>query len=418
MVEVAVDGLWSEGEVRGATLLRFAPDGALERHPAPAGTPAAARSARGLFALPGFVDAHVHLELSSMHGETLPHGSFSEWVAALVARQRSLGPDERAAAVRSGADELLSRGCVAIGDIDSHGETLAALSGSPLEGVVHREWLGAPSAERLAECERTLDEQQRALASLRIPPRRRAGLSPHAPYTTSPELYATLFDWVRRYAVPVASHVAESPEELLLLAEQRGPLAEFFGRIGFAPPRWPDARAGPLLALDALSPPPGFTVIHGNQLTPAEIARCAARRWPVVHCPRSHAYFGYSRNPARELLAAGVTVALGTDSRASNFGLDLHAELATWRARDPSLSDQQLLVAATAAGRCALGLPRAELRAGDAATFQLVRGRDGPLRTPDELLPAVVRGGTETVAVWIRGQLAWSMERGAIPPSS
>lgn len=418
MVEVAVDGLWSEGEVRGPTLLRFAPEGALERHPASVGSSTASHAASGLFALPGFVDAHVHLELSSLHGETLPHGSFAEWLAALVARQRTLGPEERAAAVRSGANELLARGCVAIGDIDSHGGTLVALSDSPLEGVVHREWLGAPSAERLAEFERILAEQQHALASLRVSPRRRVGLSPHAPYTTSPELYATLFDWARRYAVPVASHVAESPEELLLLAEQRGPLAELFGRIGFAPPRWLEARAGPLLALAALDPPPGFTVIHGNQLTPAEIARCAARRWPVVYCPRSHAYFGYSRHPTRELLAAGVTVALGTDSRASNFGLDLHAELAAWRALDRSLSDQQLLLAATAAGRCALGLPRAELRAGDAATFQLVRGRERPLRSPDELLPAVVRGGTETVAVWIRGQLAWSAERGAIPPAS
>ncbi len=415
MVELAVEGLWSELGARGRQLLRFAAGGPFEIAAAPAG---AARVA-GLFALPGFVNARVHLDLSGIRGEELPRASFAEWVEALVARQRSQSPLERAAAVRSGAIELLGSGCVADGDIDAHGGGLEALRDLPLEGVVHRELLGSPPAERLADLERQLAEQARALAAAVDPagaalPRLRSGLSPHAPYSTSAALYEQLFALARRHDASVASHVAESEEELVLLAEQRGPLWRLFERMRFTPPSWPLAASGPLAALDALSPPDGFVVIHGNRLNRTEIELCAKRRWPVVYCPRSHAYFGYAPHPAPALLAAGGTVALGTDSRASNSGLDLHAELATWRRLDRSLPDAVLLTAATAAGRRALRLPRAELVEGDPATFQLVRGRTAPLRSADELLPAAVRGELETVAVWIRGELAWSKERGVI----
>ncbi len=412
MVEIAVDGSLSGCGIGGPQRLTFSADGPLHLAPRRDG----ART--GQYALPGFVDAHVHLELSRVRGEEIAHPTFAAWVAALIERQRNFGPGERAAAARDGAAQLLANGCVAIGDIDAQGETFAALANSPLEGVIYREWLGSPSAALAAELDRRFGEQaarlERVAASGAERPRRRLGLSPHAPYSTSAELYERAFEWSRRHQVPLASHVAESQDELDLLAADRGPLRELFTRLRFAPPRWPRASEGALTAVAALAPPRGFVVIHGNRLRAAEIATCATSGWPVVFCPRSHAYFRYERHPSRELFDAGAIVALGTDSRASNLGLDLHAELAAWRSADAALSDAELFAAATANGRVALGLPRAELMEGDPATFQLVSARDGAPMDSRRLEAAAVRGDLVTEAVFIRGELAWSAERGVI----
>jgi cytosine/adenosine deaminase-related metal-dependent hydrolase len=70
-------------------------------------------------------------------------------------------------------------------------------------------------------------------------------------------------------------------------------------------------------------------VIHGNYLSDDEQAFLAshAERVSVVYCPRTHAHFGHDRYPLSKMLARGVHVALGTDSRASNPDLNLFAEM-------------------------------------------------------------------------------------------
>ena len=69
-------------------------------------------------------------------------------------------------------------------------------------------------------------------------------------------------------------------------------------------------------------------MIHGNYLAPDEqhFLAAHAERMAVVYCPRTHAYFGHEAYPLSQLLAAGVPVALGTDSRASNPDLSLFEE--------------------------------------------------------------------------------------------
>ena len=74
-------------------------------------------------------------------------------------------------------------------------------------------------------------------------------------------------------------------------------------------------------------------VIHGNYLAGDEIDFVAAHRerMSLVYCPRTHAYFGHEPYPLAEMLAAGVRVAVGTDSRASNPDLRLLKSCGTSR---------------------------------------------------------------------------------------
>lgn len=405
-MELEVAGGWRHGGPIGPSRLAFEPGRPLRVAPSAAG-----RVARPLHALPAFANAHVHLELSDVRGETLPHADFAEWIEALVIARRAAAGDatDGAAATKAalleGAAALLACGVSAVGEIDSHGAALATLRTTPLEGVVHRELLGAPTAERLAALD---DELAREAAA--PPSRLRLGLSPHAPYTAGPALYRHVFERARRFGAVVASHVAESDAEVELLRERRGPLRALFDRWNFAAPEWPGAEAGLLAAIAALDPPRGFVVVHGNRLAASEVALLAERGWPLVHCPRSWRYFGHATAPLAAALRAGATVALGSDSRASNEGLDLWAELAAWRAADRELPDEALLDAATRGGRRALALPDAGLRDGERATFQLVARRDGAALEAARLPYGAVRGELRTVALVIEGEFAWRSE--------
>jgi cytosine/adenosine deaminase-related metal-dependent hydrolase len=75
----------------------------------------------------------------------------------------------------------------------------------------------------------------------------------------------------------------------------------------------------------------------------------------IVYCPRTHAAFGHPPHPFQKLLAAGVRVALGTDSLASNPDLDVLAEARFLHRRHPEVPGATLLCLATLWGAEALG---------------------------------------------------------------
>jgi cytosine/adenosine deaminase-related metal-dependent hydrolase len=384
-----VDSVWLAGEaVRGARISVSGGRIAALRRVRPPG--------RGRHALPAFANAHCHLDLTSIGGEEMPHATFAEWVEALIGRRAALTTAAIEQAVASGAAELLAGGTAAVGDIDSFGASCALLRRTPLEGIAFRELLGRPDQAELA---RRVDE---ALRDDAPESGLRRGLTAHAPYSTAPEVYRACFAAAR--GLPVASHVAETREEEELLADGRGPLAALFARLRFTPPAWP--AEGATSAVLSLAPADGaLLVVHGNRLRADELAHCARRGFPVVYCPRSHRYFGHPPHPARALLEAGGLLALGTDSRASNAGLDLWAEMACFRAADPQVGDEAILAAATSAGRRALRLEPAELAVGQPATFQLVGRRDGAPIEAASLLAAAVRGELATRALFVRGEL-------------
>jgi cytosine/adenosine deaminase-related metal-dependent hydrolase len=99
-------------------------------------------------------------------------------------------------------------------------------------------------------------------------------------------------------------------------------------------------------------------VIHGNYLDAEEIRFAASQRerMSVAYCPRTHAYFGHEPYPLGAMLNAGVRVAFGTDSRASNPDLNLLSELRFAAAHHPGVAPATLVRMATLDGAAALGL--------------------------------------------------------------
>ncbi|MEM7806726.1 MAG: amidohydrolase family protein, partial [Planctomycetota bacterium] len=183
--------------------------------------------------------------------------------------------------------------------------------------------------------------------------------SPHAPYSVEPQNYRRCLAAAEKRSVPLATHLAETREEADFLCDHAGPFRELWETIG----GWDDdvptfdgspvAFAKHLGLLDAAVP---VVLAHGNYLEPGDIDLLAAGRASVAYCPRTHAYFGHDPHPLVELLARGVNVCLGTDSRASSPDLDLLAEVRHVHDHRPDVDISTLWSMATWRGAEALGL--------------------------------------------------------------
>jgi cytosine/adenosine deaminase-related metal-dependent hydrolase len=316
--------------------------------------------------LPGLVNAHTHLEFSDLAqplGE--PRMPFAAWIgrvvehrrkqAAAVAGDEAILAEQRAAAIAAGLAESAAAGVVAVGEIAS-GPWPGVLSPehtSAVDGVIFQELLGLAG-----------DRQESIIAAARehldsSPPGDwDLGLSPHAPYTVPPELVARACQLSSESQTPVAMHLAESLAELELLASHSGELVELLRSLEAWHPAAIPRGIEPADYLTMLAAAHRALVIHGNFLTPRDWRNLAERRksMSVVYCPRTFAYFGHGRYPLAEMLAAGVRVAVGTDSRASNPDLSVLAELRQVARVHPEVSPESILAMGTLLSAEALGV--------------------------------------------------------------
>ncbi len=308
---------------------------------------------------PGFVDAHCHLEWSLLDG-LLPPAPFGSWLAGMLGLRRRMGPRDHGAAARWGALRALRAGTTTLADSGPTGAGAAAVTALGVRGRVHLEAFGREEGDDAAAAADAFAGRLPALDA-EAGPRVRVGVSPHAPYTVGPALWAALRAHPGLAGRPWATHVAESAAEEEVIAAGTGPLGALFDRAGFAPGRWPggdrDGAVPRMAAGGALAP--GLVAAHCVRLGPGDAEVLAVAGVRVAHCPRSNVHLRCGRMPLEALRAAGATVGLGTDSPASGGDYDVRAEARAARdvhAGAVALGGRDLLRLATADGAAALDL--------------------------------------------------------------
>jgi cytosine/adenosine deaminase-related metal-dependent hydrolase len=205
-----------------------------------------------------------------------------------------------------------------------------------------------------------------------------AAISPHAPYSTPWTLIRSCVELARAQDRPLAMHVAESPDERELLLHGSGPFADSLRSIGV----WQEGLFpwGPQPVTELirmLGRAPRGLIVHGNDLQVDEMDALAGYpNLTVVYCPRTHDFFRYPPHPVGQLLAVGVRVALGTDSRASNPDLSVWGEVQFLLKHRSDLDPHAILTMATVNGAQALGRPElGGLCEGNVAKFGVVASR-------------------------------------------
>jgi cytosine/adenosine deaminase-related metal-dependent hydrolase len=302
--------------------------------------------------MPGLVNAHCHLELTHLAGAIGGEGGFVPWVEKLVASRPGFTDAEVDAGISRGIAEAIATGTVAIADISNTLRSVLPLAASPLRAIVLFEllaWDPAASEKVLGDAARRLAEA----GGPRPAPRVEIRIAAHAPHSVSPELMRGL----ARAGGPAAIHLAESREESAFLSAGAGDWGAFLERRGLGHVGFDGTGRSPVAYLDTLGAlNRGTLCAHCVQIDSEDCRLLAERGAVAVLCPRSNRTLGVGRAPVADLLAAGVTCALGTDSLASAPSLDLLQEATALQRDWPQVPAERIIAMATADGARALGL--------------------------------------------------------------
>ena len=356
--------------------------------------------------LPGFVNAHSHLEYAMYagFGDGL---DFPTWLGLHIERKRNLELEDMEAIARYGALECLRSGVTTVGDASFSGAAATACAGLGLRAVVYLEVFGDGTNDIGEQLERKRTQVADAFSEMVRP-----GVSPHAPYTCSLDDYRA----AAQLGLPITTHLAESDAETAWLRDGTGPweaLAEFL-----VPPLGTTGIRG--LAQEGLLGP-NVLAAHCVQADAEEIELLAAYDVAVAHCPRSNALLGCGSAPLTAMREAGIRVCIATDSPASTPSFDmfdeLRAAIAAARARErrpDALTAADALELATLGGARALGMDAetGSLAPGKHADLTVLSLAESPFVPWEDPVTAAVLGGSpeRVVATLVSGKSRY--ERG------
>ncbi|HEX8503207.1 MAG TPA: formimidoylglutamate deiminase [Pyrinomonadaceae bacterium] len=372
--------------------------------------------------LPGMVNAHSHAFQRVIRGRTEYRGerasdSFWTWREMMYAAAARLAPEDVYDASRMAFLEMALGGITSVGEFHYlHRTPEGGEYGDP--NLLAREVVRAARdvgiriallrvAYERAGHRREPDPRQRrfvepdaetflrhaaALArdlAADAPAHAWLGVAPHSVRALTLGYLRELGAFAREAGVPLHMHVAEQPAEVEACLAEHG--------------RTPVA----LLADEGLLGP-NFTGVHAVHVTAEEVARLGASGACVCACPTTERNLGDGVVPADALLAAGVPVALGTDSHAQidlledARELEYHLRLTSLRRNvlapggegggGMSALAARLFECATVSGARSVGAHAGSFEPGRAADFFTVALDDPSIAGAgaEDLLPAVV----------------------------
>ena len=328
--------------------------------------------------LPGLINAHCHFDYTNFSGRVPYRGSFSGWIHDVVALKAQQTRADFSIGIQSGITLSLQAGTTTAVNIVCFPELISQLPPTPLRII----W--CPELIDLTHCIVDLPEAG-------------AGLSPHAPYTAS----ATLYRHCAKTGRFLTTHLAESIEEDEMFRWGRGTLYEAcrgWGRL-----MSDCGHRGPVELLQSYGVLGAHCLaVHANCLSETDVKILAQSGTSVVHCPKTHRFFGRTTAPVMQLLQAGVNVCLGTDSLASNNTLDLFAEMRELAEAFPQLLPEQILRFVTTHAARALNESNrlGQIKAGAVADLIAV-----PVGGHTDPYAAVVRADHPVLFVMIDGKV-------------
>ncbi len=334
-----VSWAWTpDGLARGATI------GVDERGHVcdPAGLPVEERKG---FLVPGFVNAHTHLELASV--ATAPMAGFVSWV-----QQFRAGPPPSAAQAGKGVYQAIKAGTAALGEITNTGQSRGALVAARMPARVWHEVFGI-------DCDALPDDVTGRVTA-------------HGPHSTHPNMVRE----AARQPGPWSIHFDEDPEEARWLATGEGAWRPYMERSGRDFSKFPIPGMSPAAWLHSLGVlDRRALLVHATCTRGPDLDLIAGAR--VCLCVRSNQHITGRLPDVPGMLDRGIPLAVGTDSLASSPDLDPLAEAVALRRAFPGVALEVWMRALTEGGADALDLPVGRLRVGEAPGLLLVDVPEG-----------------------------------------
>ncbi|RSJ74237.1 5-methylthioadenosine/S-adenosylhomocysteine deaminase [Streptococcus cristatus] len=354
----------------------------------------------GAWIMPGLVNCHTHSAMTLLRG-IRDDSNLHEWLEDYIwPAESQFTEDLTTQAVQLALAEMLLSGTTTFNDMyNPQGVDVDRIYQTVRQSGMRCYFSPTLFSSAAETAEETLDRTRTIIEKILSYNDEdfQVMVAPHSPYACDEALLKGSLELARELDLKLHIHVAETQEENKIILGRYGkrPLA-FLKGLGYL------ERSG--------------IFAHGVELNPSEIVDLAASPVSVAHNPISNLKLASGIAPVTDLLAAGVTVGLATDSVASNNNLDMFEEgrtaalLQKMRAGDATqFTIEQALKALTIEGAKALGLEKkiGSLEAGKQADFIAIQPKGRlhlyPLENMLSHLVYAVKG-SDVQDVYIAGQ--------------
>ena len=294
--------------------------------------------------LPGLINSHCHLDYTCLRGKIAAPNSFTDWIHAINAEKGNLKPENYVASIKKGFSEAKKFGTTTIANLTAFPELISKIE-SPVRTWWFAELIDVRNPGHAKELVRAVVEYLQSSPHW--------GLAPHSPFTASADLLRQCEETAGE-KVLLTIHLAESREEAEMFRDGKGRLYDFLKSIGRL--MTDCGNKTPVEKFISETRRRDWMLVHLNEIaeTDFDLLTQSKSEMSVVHCPRSHRYFGHSPFQMDRLRRLGLNVCLGTDSLASNDDLSLFAEMRQVQRTFPETPPEKILAMVTVNGALAL----------------------------------------------------------------
>lgn len=344
---------------------------------------------------PALINGHCHLELSYLaelgkKKSGALEGDITCWISNLLAaREKPIAEDEQMRVARQALAQLYASGCRVVADIGNQPESSTIGKDFKMQVNFFLELLGL---SRQAEIN-GIEHLEKIPADMRC--------TGHSSYSTSPVLLQRIKQRANRHNQIFPIHIGETADEITFLANGTGKFRDFLINRGAWDNSFSHPGTGAIEYLDNIGVLDEKTLcVHAVHVTDDEIGLMVKRKANICLCPGSNRYMGAGKAPVRKFIDNGLTIALGSDSPASNSMLNLWQEMHLLMEDHPDLDPENVFHMATLGGAEALGVEKdfGALSPGKSSSFLAVHNRGASKKNIFEILTTV---GTAAEIEWV-----------------
>lgn len=298
--------------------------------------------------VPGFINAHAHLELSHLKGQISEKKGMTGFISEIVAKRIQFNGMQVQAAILAADEEMRQNGIVACGDISNTHDSFDCKRKSRIRYQTFLEVFDLQESET-ENCLKKALILQKELGDLP------SSIVPHAPYTCTSALMKRIGDMKQSL---ISIHNQETEAENELFEKGTGALADLMQKFGVNIASLQTGTSSLQSFYPILNNGKRIMLVH-NTFTrhqDMEWLRSSGAETYFCICPGANLYIEGRLPDIKGLAGSGIPLVIGTDSYASNHKLSVWAGLQVVASHFPEIEFDQLIQWATLNGAKALGM--------------------------------------------------------------
>jgi len=309
------------------------------------GNDARHNSYRGIIC-PGFINAHCHLELSHLQGKFDEGKSLPGFIGQIITGRDADKQVILDAMVRA-EETMISNGIVGVGDICNTDDSVEVKRKKRLRyhNFIELFDIVPENSEKEFEKGIALKDKFAGIGN--------TSLTPHAPYTVSPQLLKLIYEYAYTRDSLLSIHNQETESENEMFEKRSGVLFEKLSSLGTLYKNWNSTGYSSLSSTLAHLPRCNKTLLVHNTFSTEDDINWAHLYSAVIYwcfCPNANLFIENCLPDFQVFIDHGCRILIGTDSYASNKSLSVLEELKTISKHAPTIKLEVLLQWATLNG--------------------------------------------------------------------